>query len=45
MTVSMLGKWLGAIKYVVAVATAIFVGRHRPSISDLGAGELPDQPS
>jgi len=24
----MLGKWLDAIKYMMAVATAIFIGRH-----------------
>ena len=26
--VTMLRKWLGAIKHLVAVATAIFIGRH-----------------
>jgi len=39
----MLRKWLGAIEDMVAVATAVLIGRHGALHSDLGAGELPDR--
>jgi hypothetical protein len=40
---AMLRKWLGAIEDMVAVATAVLIGRHGALHSDLGAGELPDR--
>ena len=41
MSPAMLRERLGAIEHVVAVATAIFVGRHVALRFCIGAGELP----